>query len=69
MIDDDEWPDITTLQDYETKFPADPSFYHPHDLVFELMAWLRDHTVKNRKDKVTQKRAQERAQRQQQQHM
>jgi hypothetical protein len=66
MIDDDEWPDITVLQDYSAKYPGDPNFYYPNDLVIELGIWLRDHTVKKRKERVTARKEQERAQRNQQ---
>lgn len=58
MIDEDEWPDVTTLRDYNPIFPPDPNFYHPDDLVMELAAFLRDHTVKQRRERVANKRRQ-----------
>ncbi len=60
MIDEDEWPDPSSLSDYQPKFDADPSYYFPVDHIAELGVFLRDHTIQQRKMRVVQKREQER---------
>ena len=59
MIDEDEWPDLTNLPDYHAVYEPDPNFYTPHDYIYELGAFLRDHTVRQRKQRVQQKHERE----------
>lgn len=65
MIDEDEWPDLGQLADYDPIYDPDPNFYTPVDLVAELGMFLRDHTIKQRKKRVQSKKESERARAQQ----
>jgi hypothetical protein len=65
MIDEDEWPDAGSLVDYQPIYDPDPNFYHPIDHIVGLGMYLRDHTMKQRKLRVKNKKESERDKRQQ----
>lgn len=64
-MDEDEWPEPFELADYEPKYKADPDFYHPKDYIVELGAFLRDDSIRKRKERVEKKREAEQANRMQ----
>jgi hypothetical protein len=60
MMDEDEWPDPSDLADYNPIYEPDPNFYYPNDYFYELGMFLRDHTIRKRKERAEAKREAER---------
>lgn len=60
-LDEDEWPELIELADYEPRFPPDHDYYHPTDYIMELGAFLRDDSIRKRKNRVKDKREAEQA--------